>query len=149
DVHFEDSDRALTADEATYYRSVGRLWARGNVVFVNRVEGSTLRGPELEYYRQTDERPLAQVLATRRPELTIEPDEQDPEGEPLVVVADRLLILGDDDLSAFDSVVITRTDMRATSAEARYNSTTEDLELRGDAVIVSDDYTLAGEVIQA
>src|SRR5690606_7892027 len=74
---------------------------------------------------------------------------EDPEGEPLVVVADRLLILGDDDLSAFDSVVITRTDMRATSAEARYNSTTEDLELRGDAVIVSDDYTLAGEVIQS
>lgn len=149
DVYFEDADRNLRSDEATYNRVQGRLWARGNVVFVNTVERSTLRGPELEYFRETEERPVAQVLATGRPTLTLEPDPEQEDGEPLNVVADRMLILGDDDLSAFDSVVITRSDLRATSAEARYNSTTEDLELRQDARIQNEEYLLTGEVIQA
>lgn len=148
-VFFEDADRRLTADEATYNSLAGRLWATGNVVFVNEAERSTLRGPELEYFRAGDERPVAEVLATRRPTITMEPAADSEDGEPLNLVADRVLILGEDDLSAFGSVVITRADLEATSEEAQYNSTSEDLELRQNARIRNDEYNLTGEVIQA
>ena len=147
-VFFQDATRSLTADHATYNSSIGRLWAQGNVVFTNRAEGSTIRGPELEYYRVMPDRPVAQVTASQRPHLTLRP-RQAREGEPLELDADRVVIYGDDDLTAYGSVVITRPDLRATSGEARYNAATEGLELRQNARITSDDYDLTGEVVTA
>jgi lipopolysaccharide export system protein LptA len=148
-VFFQDADQTLTANEATYNSGLGRLWAIGNVNFVNRAEGSTLRGPELEYYRATDTRPLAQVTATSRPQLTLQPRDRASDAEPLDLVADRVVIIGEDDLSAFGAVVITRTDMRATGGEARYNSTTEEMEIRQNARIESEEYELEGDVVRA
>lgn len=147
-VFFRDSGRELTADEATYNSGTARLHARGNVRFENVEEGTVLIGPELEYFRETEERPQAQVLAPQRPTLTLRADPEDPDAEPMDLVADRVMILGEDDLNAFGSVVITRTDMRATSSEARYQSSLESLELRQQAHITSDEYDLEAEVIQ-
>jgi lipopolysaccharide export system protein LptA len=150
DVFFRDADNSLTADEATYTTGNARLWARGDVVLTDLAEGSTLRGPEIEYFRATDQRPEAQIVATQRPQLTLPargPD--DRPGEPIELVADRLTIVGEDDLSAFGSVVITRSDLHATGGEARFAQGTESFELRHDARVRSDGQELAGEVIQA
>jgi lipopolysaccharide export system protein LptA len=151
DVFFEDVDRRLTAQEATYNGGTEYLVASGNVVFEDKLEGSTLRGPNLEYFRATETRPEAQMSATGRPVLTL--NQRDSAAvevpEPIELVADRVTMLGEDDLSAFGSVVITRSDLHATSGEARYNSATEELELRQNAIIVSREYELAGEVVQA
>jgi lipopolysaccharide export system protein LptA len=148
-VFFQDSVQALTSDRATYSSQIGRLYATGNVVFVNRQEGSTLTGPELEYFRANEERPLSQVNAGQRPTLTIQPRDSVDSEEPLNLVADDVLILGEDDLTASGDVVITRSDLYATSGEARYNAATEDLELRDDAILESEEFVLAGEVVQA
>ena len=149
DVFFEDPVRTLTADEATYQSAISRLHARGNVFFRNREEGSTIRGPELEYFSATETRPEPQVHAQQRPHLTLQPRERGEDAEPLEIDADQVTIFGQDQLHASGSVVITRTNMRATSREAQYNGETGGLELRGDAVIRSDEYDLAGEVVQA
>lgn len=149
DVFFEDPARTLTADEATYNSGMSRLYARGNVIFRNREEGSTLRGPELEYFAVTETRPLAQVHARQRPHLTLQPRERAEESEPLEIDADQVTILGQDQLSAVGSVVITRSDMRSTAREAQYNGATGRLVLRGGSTIASGEYDLAGEVIEA
>ncbi len=149
DVFFQDVERKLTADEATYNNATAYLFARGNVVFEDHLQGSTLRGPNLEYFRATDTRPESQMSATERPVLTINRQNADEIPEPIELVADRVNMVGENDLSAFGSVEITRSDLNATSAEARYNSETEELELRQNAVIVSGEYELTGEVVQA
>jgi lipopolysaccharide export system protein LptA len=148
-VLFQDTARTLTSNEATYNSGTARLWATGNVVFTDRGDGTTIRGPELEYFRATEDRPLSRMTATRRPTVTVPPRPGADPGDPLQLVADRVVVLGDDDLSASGTVVITRPDLHATSAEARYLSTTESLELRQDAVIRSEAYELGGEIIRA
>jgi lipopolysaccharide export system protein LptA len=148
-VFFEDEAQTLSSNNAIYNSGLGRLYATGDVVFRDRVEGSTLTGPELEYYRALPERPEAQVLARQRPHLTLQPRDTDPEGEPLEVDADQVMIMGQDRLDATGDVVITRPDMRATAAQADYDAITGGLDLRGDAAIVSEDYRLAGEVVKA
>ncbi len=148
DVFFRDEARTLSAGEATYNADTGRLWAIDEVVFENLQDRSTLRGPELEYLRASETRPLALVDATRRPTLTL-PAGDDPEAEPLELTGDRVQIEGEDDLLALGDVVITRSDLDATAAEARYNSSTEELELLRNALIVSDEFSLAGELVRA
>jgi lipopolysaccharide export system protein LptA len=148
-VFFQDPEQVLTAQQAFYNTATGRLHALGSVVFTNRTEGSTLRGPELEYYRALPERPEALVIAPQRPRLTLQPRQGGADGEPMELDADHVVIRGNDDLHARGSVVITRSDMRAVAGEARYNGDTEALELREAARITSDDYELAGELVNA
>jgi lipopolysaccharide export system protein LptA len=148
-VFFQDPEQLLTAQQAFYNTATGRLHALGDVVFTNRTEGSTLRGPELEYFRAIPERPEALVVAPQRPRLTLQPRRGAADGEPMELVADHVVIRGNDDLHARGSVVITRSDMRAVGGEARYNGETEALELREAARITSDDYELAGELVNA
>jgi hypothetical protein len=149
DVFFEDTERTLTATDATYNRNTAFLSAHGNVEFIDRSDGTVIRGPELEYFRATEQRPAAQMNATQRPTLIVPPKPDAENQEPLQLTADAITMLGEDDLSAFGAVEITRSDMSSESDEARYNSTTEDLELRRSAVIRSDEYEFTGEVIQA
>jgi len=151
DVYFQDAEQTLTAEEATYNSGTGRLRATGNVEFVDRAEGTTLRGPELVYDRATETRPEAHVTATGRPTLTIRRGDEDEDAgaEPIELVADRVFMVGRDDLSAFGAVVVTRTDFQATGGEARYDAATEELEMRQDARVTSEEYELAGEVVRA
>lgn len=153
-VFFQDAQRTLTSDNATYSSVIGRLYATGNVVFTDRAEGTTLRGPELEYFRAMEGRPEAQVNAGQRPHLTLRPRARadagaDGNDEPLEIDSDRMTIIGRDDLTAIGNVVIVRSDLRAVAAEAQYTGATEALELRRDAEIHTEEHTLLGEVIEA
>lgn len=148
-VYFRDPVRTLTAENATYNSGIGRLHARENVVFRNLEEGSTIRGPELEYFSANESRPQPQVHARQRPHLTLQPRDADDDAEPLEIDGDQVTIYGRDQLNAVGNVIITRSDMRATAREAQYNGATGGLELRGGSTIASREYDLAGEVIQA
>ena len=156
-VYYKDPTRTLTAQDAVYDNSIGRLYATGNAVFTDETQGMTMSGPELEYFKEMPPgRPQAQVNAGQRPHLTLKPKPKAAEpgaapknDEPLEIDGDRMTMVGENDLSVFGNVVIVRPDMRATAGEARYNGATEGLELRQNAQIYNDDYTLRGEVIQA
>ncbi|HLM66836.1 MAG TPA: OstA-like protein, partial [Longimicrobium sp.] len=87
-VDYQDPGRSLTSDYATYNGNTGRLWATGSVVFTDKNRGSTLRGPNLEYFRPVAGRPLAQAIATERPHLTAAPREG-RRGDPMEIDADR------------------------------------------------------------
>jgi hypothetical protein len=130
------------------------------VVFTDRVEGTTLSGPELEYYRVMEGRPEALVNAMGRPRLTLRrqaaaggdtaaarPSESG--GAPLAIDANRMTIEGRNDLTAFGNVVIEDANIRAVADEAEQRGTAETLELRGGAEIHSREYSLTGAVIFA
>jgi lipopolysaccharide export system protein LptA len=149
DVFFQDPDQTLTADNATYSSGIGRLYATGNVVFTNRKEGSTIRGPELEYFRPMEGRPEAMVNAGQRPHLTLRPKDRAEDAEPLELDADRVQIQGQTHLSAYGNVEIEQAGMDASAREAQYNADTGELVLRGDARIENDRFALEGEIVEA
>lgn len=149
-VSYRDPTRTLTAQNATYSSVLGRLYATGKVVFTDAARGSTLRGPEMEYFRVQPGRPQPQVIATGRPHLTLVPDAQRPgtNRDPFDVDADRMVIVGEDQFTATGQVQIRRTDLNASGAEAQYNGTLGRLELRGGARVRGERFDLAGEFIE-
>lgn len=154
-VDYRDPTRTLTSANATYSSVTGRLYATGNVVFTDITRGSTLRGPELEYYRAMEGRPQAQVIATQRPHLTVVPTERGSGGrantnrEPLEVDGDRITGVGENYFSASGNVVIHRSDLDATAAEALHDGAAQTLQLRGDAKVRGERFDLSGETVDA
>lgn len=147
-VDFRDPLRTLSSDRATYNTGTGRLYATGNVVFTDVARGSTLRGPELEYFRPVAGRPEAQIVATRRPHLTLIPSSGENR-EPLEVDADQITGTGQDQFAATGNVQIRRSDLDASGAQALYTAVPERLELIGDARIRSDSTVLTGNRVEA
>jgi lipopolysaccharide export system protein LptA len=150
-VDYQDLGRALTSDRATYNSATGRLYATGNVVFTDKNRGSTLRGPELEYYRAGEGRPEAQAIATGRPHLTVtpKPGSGGQRRDPMEVDADRITSVGERFMTAEGNAVIVSKDTRSTADEAYYDADEERVELRRNARVDSEKYDLTGNFIES
>ncbi len=147
-VDYQDPGRSLTSDYATYNGNTGRLWATGSVVFTDKNRGSTLRGPNLEYFRAAPGRPDAQAIATERPHLTVVP--RSGRGrDPMEVDADRITTVGENHVNAEGNVVIEGKDMDAWGQTAYYDATQERMELRTNARAKGERYDLTGDFIEA
>jgi lipopolysaccharide export system protein LptA len=147
-VDYQDPTRSLTSDYATYNGNNGRLWATGNVVFTDKNRGSTLRGPNLEYYRAGMGRPDAQAIATERPHLTVVP-RGGHQREPMEVDADRITTVGEKFVTAEGNVVIEGKEMDAWAQEAYYDADAERMELRRNARAKGESYELTGDYIES
>jgi hypothetical protein len=156
-VDYQDPGRALTSDNAVYNSSTGRLYATGNVVFTDKQQGSTLRGPELEYFRAMAGRPQSQATATQRPHVTIRPRGGNTSGgttgtrrrQPMEIDADRVTSVGDRYMTATGNVVIVDNDTRSTAEEAYYDQVGDHVELRRRANVVNEQYQLSGDFISS
>jgi lipopolysaccharide export system protein LptA len=150
-VDYQDPTRSLTSDYATYNGNNGRLWATGNVVFTDKNRGSTLRGPNLEYYRAGQGRPDAQAIATERPHLTVAPRQREGgrRREPMEVDADRITTVGEKFVTAEGNVVIEGEEMDAWGQEAYYDADAERMELRRNARAKGETYELTGDYIES
>jgi lipopolysaccharide export system protein LptA len=147
-VDYQDPTRSLTSDYATYNGNNGRLWATGSVVFTDKNRGSTLRGPNLEYYRAGVGRPDAQAIATERPHLTVAP-KSGRQREPMEVDADRITTVGEKFVTAEGNVVIEGKEMDAWAQEAYYDADEERMELRRNARAKGESYELTGDYIES
>lgn len=147
-VDYQDPGRSLTSDYATYNGNTGRLWATGNVVFTDKNRGSTLRGPNLEYFRAAEGRPDPQAIATERPHLTVAP-RSGRQRDPMEIDADRITTVGEDHVTATGDVVIDGKQMDAWSEEAYYDGAQERMELRRNARAQGERYDLRGDYIEA
>ncbi|HEX2093874.1 MAG TPA: OstA-like protein [Longimicrobiaceae bacterium] len=148
-VNYRDPTRSLTSEYATYSSATGRLYATGNVVFTDVTRGSTLRGPELEYYRAMEGRPQAQVIAGQRPHLTVVPTGSGANREPLEIDGDRVTSVGENFFSASGNVVLRRSDLNATASEVVHDAQQQTLQLRGNARIRGERFDLSGETVDA
>ena len=115
---FEDEQSQVTSDFGTYYKDNERWEARGNVVYTDKLDGSTLRGPMVDYFRgiRGTARTEREIFAGQRPVLTVAVRDTlgRPEA-PYLVVADRIRMRGDHEMWAGGRVTIDRTDLAGRS----------------------------------
>jgi hypothetical protein len=122
-VVIRDTAMTLDANRASYYLRDERLEARKNVVATNRLSGTVLRGPHLDYYRAAAGiRDTVEMFATSRP--TVEYRETADSGEPYIIVGDRLRFKGDDRVWAGGQVTVDRSDFASKSDSLLLDETT-------------------------
>ena len=155
-VQIRDTGFWLDARLARYYLREERLEAHNNVVAINRITGSVLRGPNLNYWRaMPGVRDTVEMYATQRP--TVEYRQQNPgdsaSTEPYIIVSDRLRMKGDDRVWAGGKVTIDRSDFAARSDSMMMDQTrgfgvliggTPSVEGRGRNATGAKNYTLVG-----
>jgi hypothetical protein len=160
-VQIRDTGFALDARLARYHLREERLEAHNNVVAVNRLTGSVLRGPNLNYWRAVPGvRDTVEMYATQRP--TVEYRDQTPgdtTSEPYIIVSDRLRLKGNDRVWAGGKVTIDRSDFAARSDSMQMDQTkgfgvliggTPSVEGRGRSATgqAAKNYTLVGTRIE-
>jgi len=113
-VRYRDSTMEMTADYGTYLRDSEKWEARGRVVLTNQEDGTTLRGPMLDYWRvMPGTREVSEMYADQRPTVTIPVrDSLNQEDEPYAVVGDRVRTRGRDQVWAGGRVTIDRSDFQ-------------------------------------
>ncbi len=122
-AYYRDEDVDIKADTLFYTRLDERLQARGNVIIVNRANGSTLTGPWVDHYRAVRGiRDTAETTALQRPTVEYavsrtEADTVDP--SPYRIEADRMRERGPR-LEGWGGVVITRDSLRGLADSVLY-----------------------------
>lgn len=116
-VRYRDSTMSLDADRGTYFQDRSLWEARGNVFTTNSATGSTLRGPSLDYYRAAPGvRAEPEMYAIGRPQIDYAMvDSLGQPGDPYVIVADRVRLVGEDRIWAGGTVTIDRSDFSGRS----------------------------------
>jgi hypothetical protein len=122
-AYYRDEDINVTADSMVYTRINEKIEARGNVVAVNRANGSTLTGPWVDHYRAVRGiRDTAETTALQRPtvEYAVARTEADTaEPAPYKIEADRMRERGPR-LEGWGGVVITRDSLRGLADSVLY-----------------------------
>jgi lipopolysaccharide export system protein LptA len=143
---FRDPTRSLTSGFAEFYDQQDRLLAWQDVVLTQSADGSVMRGDTLEYYRASD---FIQedLLSMRggRVRSTLPP--RAGTGAPYDVESDRLVIQGEDRVTATGMVSVVRDSLRAWGDTMTFNPDTDRLRLGGLARIEGETYELTGGVI--
>lgn len=118
DVHYAEPRAKVDSDRMTYFQLEDRLRAEGNVN-VRTETGTTIRGPVMDYYRETTARPLARTVATGRPQMSVvQRSSTGSPQEPVDIVANTLVAEGDNLVYASGNVTVTRPDLIAKSDSA-------------------------------
>lgn len=161
-VQIRDTGFSLDARLVRYYLRDERLEAHNNVVAVNRLTGSVLRGPNLNYWRAVPGvRDTVEMYATQRPTVEYRQQEAGDTAatEPYIIVSDRFRMKGDDRVWAGGKVTIDRSDFAARSDSMLMDQTrgfgvliggTPSVEGRGRAATgeSAKNYTLVGTRIE-
>jgi hypothetical protein len=151
-VHYTEPRATVDSRTMTYYQGDNHLHAEGDVVAVQS-NGSTLRGPTVDYYRSTPQRPLARMFAPGRPTVTLIQKDTSGRGKPpdtAHVVANTITMEGDSLVYASGRVEITRPDLLATGDSAFMDSGRDFARLMREPSVVGKGtrtFTLTGGVI--
>jgi hypothetical protein len=111
---YRDTAIEMQADFGTYLRDGEKWEARGAVALRNVQEGSTLRGPMLDYYRAArGVRDTTEMFADQRPTITMPvKDSGRTSDQPYVIVGDRVRTRGGDRVWAGGRVTVDRSDFQ-------------------------------------
>lgn len=123
-VHYTETRVKVDAMTMTYYQASDHLHAEGNVVAVLD-NGTTMRGPNADYYRSVPGRPVARLFASGRPQLDLvqrDTSRRDRGPESARVLANQITMEGDSLVYASGQVLITRPDIIAKGDSAFLDS---------------------------
>lgn len=108
-VRYDEPRLKLTSDFLTDFQTTERMLATGHVV-ATLPSGSTLEGPNAEYFRAIpNARPFARLHATGRPTITIV--DRDTTAPRARVIANNVTMFGDSLVYAGGQVIATREDV--------------------------------------
>ena len=141
----------LKSSFLTYFQRDERLLAVQNVR-ATLPSGSTLRGPQLEFFRAVPRvRPVQSATATGRPTVgLVQRDSLGRAQPPVEVTGNNIYLTGDSIVSAVGSVVVVRPELTATGDSLFANSGAGLLRLMRTPRIVGTKgrpFTLVGETI--
>src|SRR3954463_14247190 len=151
-VHYNEPRANVTSQTMTYYQNDDHLHAEGDVV-ATMSNGSVLRGPSADYYRQTPRRALARMFAPGRPTVSLVQKDTTGRGKPpdtAHVVANQIAMEGDSLVYASGRVSITRPDLLATGDFAFLDSGRDFARLMREPSVKgtgSRTFTLTGGVV--
>lgn len=125
-VHYSEPRARVNSRRATFWTVEDRLLAEGDVV-ATMPNGSTMRGPTLEYFRIIPNvRPRAKILAPGRPKIQLIQKDTTPgreqKSDTVDLVANTVIMDGDSLVFATGKVEITRPDMIASGDSALMDS---------------------------
>jgi len=147
-VDFRDATAQLTSERASYFLVQERLDAQGNAHLRNRMTGSVLRGPAINYFRQVaGVRDTTLLVAMQRPTIEYRSATDSAGAEPYLIVADRVQFRGNTAAKAWGRVTIDRSDFHATADSATLDTGVGAGRLMGSARIGGGEtagYTLVG-----
>jgi hypothetical protein len=152
-AQYRDEDVTIDADTLTYLKGNEVLQARGAVRIVNRLNGSTLEGTYVDYYRAVrGVRDSAESTALQRPTVRYNvpraaTDTVDP--SPYLIVADGLRGHGSDRLTGWGNVTVDRDSLAGRGDSLLYQQgDIEEVTLAGNpATLVrsgADSFSVAG-----
>jgi hypothetical protein len=153
-VHYAEPRVTVNSRRMNYFRVEERLIAEGDVNAVLPT-GTSMQGPIAEYYKQTPSRPRTRMIATGRPRISLaQRDSAGRAGEPVLLVAERVVLDGDSLVYASGRVEITRTDVEARGDSAFLDSGREFARLMRSPTIegkpansADKPYRLSGTII--
>jgi lipopolysaccharide export system protein LptA len=145
-VRFRHPERELDARIADYYEREGRLYARGDVRFLDVEGGNEVRGDTLDYREARAGRPEDQLTVWgERATARLLP--RDGAEDPYQVGADRLRFEGEDFFWGDGNVEVNREDLAATSDSLAFDQNGGQLILTGNAHVVRGDVTASGGIV--
>jgi hypothetical protein len=149
-VSYADSVKTLTSAYAQYIGRDKQVIARDNVVLTDKKNGSQIHAPYLQYYQESETRPepLVMIYSGRPRAILIRAPETAPP-DTTTVDADAMEIHGERLFIGRGNVVITRGAMQAFGMEANLDQEGDSMRLSGRARIVSENYRLNGDTINA
>ncbi|HUF30979.1 MAG TPA: hypothetical protein VMM77_10035 [Gemmatimonadaceae bacterium] len=150
-VHYTEPRLTLDAQRLTYWENEERLRAEVDVD-ATLPSGTNLTGPVVEYFRVARGiRPRSRMVAPQRPTIRIvERDGAGQTSEPIIVVANRVVMEADSLVYAAGNVVLTRPDMVARGDSALVDNGTEFARLMRQPVVEGKGerpFTLTGRII--
>jgi hypothetical protein len=150
-VHYDEPRLNLTSDFLTYKQFTEQIFASSNVVAKSPKSGSTLRGPAVEYFRVMPDRPATKLIAVQRPTVDLIQKDSSGKTDTLVVIGDRITMIGDSLVYASGKVTMTRPEVVAAGDSAFIDSEHELMVLmKGPSITGRKDkpYTLTGVRIE-
>jgi len=146
-VHYVEPRLDLTSDFLTYHQQFERIVATSNVVAI-LPNGSTLRGPTVDYFRvMPGVRDVTRLLAPQRPTITVVQKDSTGKSDTLTVLANTVNMVGDSLVYASGAVVMTRPEVEGKGDSLFLDSENELMVLMRDPSITGRKdrpFTLSG-----
>ncbi|MGH7502939.1 MAG: hypothetical protein ACREL7_14530 [Longimicrobiales bacterium] len=147
-----DSVNTLAARHIRYLTDQRQIVATDSVVLTDLETNSVIRGPFMNYFQRSDTRPESLIqLPTGRPHaiLVRAARADSAQVDTTIVDADAMEIIDQTRFIARGNVEIERDSVRGFGSEAHFDQDAGDMVLTGSARLVSPDYTMAGDTIEA